>query len=153
MVLLKKTPPKGKRLLILATSSSRMVMEQMGLIDSFDSVIATLKKNYTIYPQLKKPINQNTSQTPAIIPGSSHNFTAGKPWYMDRFKVWSGGTEGSVEFPRFSGQSQTNTHQSWISNGQSYRENMNEYARKHSIVSVGDSSRLLPKRKRHSVRK
>lgn len=37
LVLLKKPPPKGHKLLILATTSQRSVLEQMELIDSFNT--------------------------------------------------------------------------------------------------------------------
>ncbi|MCJ1477379.1 transport between ER and Golgi ATPase protein [Lambiella insularis] len=40
MVLLKKQPPKGRQLLILATSSERSVLQQLDLFTSFDSDIA-----------------------------------------------------------------------------------------------------------------
>jgi len=39
LVLLKKNPPLGKRLLIIATSSRKSVLEQMGMTDVFDSII------------------------------------------------------------------------------------------------------------------
>ena len=40
MVLLKKQPPKGRRLLVLATSSERTVLQQLDLFSSFDADIA-----------------------------------------------------------------------------------------------------------------
>ena len=40
MVLLKKQPPKGRRLLVLATSSERAVLQQLDLFSSFDADIA-----------------------------------------------------------------------------------------------------------------
>jgi len=40
MVLLKKQPPKGRRLLVLATTAERSVMQQLDLFTSFDSDIA-----------------------------------------------------------------------------------------------------------------
>jgi vesicle-fusing ATPase len=40
MVLLKKQPPKGKRLLILATTGERSVLQQLDLFTSFDADIA-----------------------------------------------------------------------------------------------------------------
>jgi len=39
LVLLKKVPPKGRRLLILATSSSRQVLEQMEMVPCFTDVL------------------------------------------------------------------------------------------------------------------
>lgn len=40
MVLLKKQPPRGRRLLVLATTSERSVLQQLDLFTSFDSDIA-----------------------------------------------------------------------------------------------------------------
>lgn len=40
MVLLKKEPPKGRRLLVLATTGERSVMQQLDLFTAFDSDIA-----------------------------------------------------------------------------------------------------------------
>lgn len=40
MVLLRKQPPKGRRLLIIATTTERSVLSQMGLLTSFDADIA-----------------------------------------------------------------------------------------------------------------
>eukprot|EP01137_Pigoraptor_chileana_P025948 Opistho-2@96200 len=54
MVLLKKQPPKGKRLLVLATTSRRSVLADMGLTDSFD---ATLKvPNLTKIDQITRAL-------------------------------------------------------------------------------------------------
>ena len=39
MVLFQKKPPKGRRLLVLATSSERTIMSQLGLLNTFDSEI------------------------------------------------------------------------------------------------------------------
>jgi len=36
---------------------------------------------------------------PGFTRRKSNSITGGKQWNMDRFKMWSGGTEGSVEFP------------------------------------------------------
>ena len=40
MVLLKKEPPKGRRLLVLATTGERSVLQQLDVFTSFDSDIA-----------------------------------------------------------------------------------------------------------------
>ena len=62
-------------------------------------------KAYTIFPALKTPTAhknaKNSDKIAAITsPRASDKYTAGKCWSMDRFKMWSGGTEGSVEFPK-----------------------------------------------------
>ncbi|KAI9761566.1 MAG: transport between ER and Golgi ATPase protein [Chaenotheca gracillima] len=45
MVLLRKQPPKGRRLLILATTTERSVMQQLDLFDSFDTHMAVPNVN------------------------------------------------------------------------------------------------------------
>ncbi|KAI9842423.1 MAG: transport between ER and Golgi ATPase protein [Sclerophora amabilis] len=45
MVLLRKQPPKGRRLLILATTTERSVMQQLDLYNSFDADIAVPNVN------------------------------------------------------------------------------------------------------------
>lgn len=45
MVLLKKEPPKGRRLLVLATTGERSVMQQLDLFTAFDSDIAVPNVN------------------------------------------------------------------------------------------------------------
>lgn len=47
MVLLKKQPPKGRRLLVLATTSERSVLQQLDLFTAFDSDIAVSNIHYT----------------------------------------------------------------------------------------------------------
>ena len=39
LVLLKKSPPKGKRLLIICTSSKKEVLQQMEMLESFTDVL------------------------------------------------------------------------------------------------------------------
>jgi len=39
---------------------------------------------------------------PGFTRRKSNCITSGKQWNMDRFKMWSGGTEGSVEYPKWS---------------------------------------------------
>ena len=51
MVLLGKTPPKGRRLLILATTTQRSVLQHLDLFDSFDSEIAV--PNVNTYAELE----------------------------------------------------------------------------------------------------
>lgn len=41
MVLLKKEPPPGKKLMVLCTSSCRSILQQMGLLSTFTSVLHT----------------------------------------------------------------------------------------------------------------
>lgn len=50
MVLLKKEPPKGRRLLVLATTGERSVLQQLDLFTSFDSDIAV--PNVSTYTEL-----------------------------------------------------------------------------------------------------
>ena len=38
---------------------------------------------------------------PGFTRKKNSNCISGKQWNMDRFKMWSGGTEGSVEFPKW----------------------------------------------------
>merc|ERR1712048_116935 len=38
---------------------------------------------------------------PGFTRKKNSNCISGKQWDMDRFKMWSGGTEGSVEFPKW----------------------------------------------------
>lgn len=45
MVLLKKEPPKGRRLLVLATTGERSVLQQLDVFTSFDSDIAVPNVN------------------------------------------------------------------------------------------------------------
>lgn len=47
MVLLKKQPPKGRRLLVLVTTSERSVLQQLDLFTAFDSDIAISNVNYS----------------------------------------------------------------------------------------------------------
>lgn len=47
MVLLKKQPPKGRRLLVLVTTSERSVLQQLDLFTAFDSDIAVSNVNYS----------------------------------------------------------------------------------------------------------
>lgn len=47
MVLLKKQPPKGRRLLVLATTSERSVLQQLDLFTAFDSDISVANIHYT----------------------------------------------------------------------------------------------------------
>lgn len=47
MVLLKKQPPKGRRLLVLVTSSERSVLQQLDLFTAFDSDIAVSNVNHS----------------------------------------------------------------------------------------------------------
>jgi len=68
-------------------------------------------QSYSIFPALQESASD---QRPAILAAtvndvikpvqqkSRYKCTAGKKWNMDRFKMWSGGTEGSVEFPKWS---------------------------------------------------
>ncbi len=51
MVLLGKTPPKGRRLLILATTTQRSVLQHLDLFDSFNSEIAV--PNVNTYAELE----------------------------------------------------------------------------------------------------
>ncbi|RPA83589.1 AAA-domain-containing protein [Ascobolus immersus RN42] len=50
LVLLRKTPPKGRRLLILCTSTERTVLQQMDVLNAFDAEIAV--PNVTGFEQL-----------------------------------------------------------------------------------------------------
>merc|ERR1719461_1154603 len=56
MVLLKKSPPEGKRLLVLATTSSRRVMTEMGLSEAFDTIIKcpVIQKPAHLFSALEK---------------------------------------------------------------------------------------------------
>ncbi len=51
MVLLGKTPPKGRRLLVLATTTQRSVLQHLDLFDSFNSEIAV--PNVNTYAELE----------------------------------------------------------------------------------------------------
>lgn len=57
MVLLGKTPPKGRRLLILATTTQRSVLQHLDLFDSFNSEIAV--PNVNTYPELGHILGQS----------------------------------------------------------------------------------------------
>ncbi|MCJ1390373.1 transport between ER and Golgi ATPase protein [Xylographa bjoerkii] len=57
MVLLKKQPPKGRRLLIIATTSERSVLQQLDLFTSFDSDIAV--PNVGSYDELSHILKQS----------------------------------------------------------------------------------------------
>jgi len=89
--------------------------------EDYDKVVE--KPRYEIFP----PLNTKKGVQPSLIgevdrhrwnvkqddedepdeaePGftrrKSNCITSGKQWNMDRFKMWSGGTEGSVEFPKW----------------------------------------------------
>jgi len=89
-----------------------------------ENVVTENKPRYKIFP----PLNIKKGEKPSLIgevdrhrwnvkiddeeeldeaePGftrrKSKGITSGKQWNMDRFKMWSGGTEGSVEFPKWS---------------------------------------------------
>ena len=57
MVLLKKDPPKDRRLLVLATTGERSVLQQLDLFTSFDSDIAV--PNVKGYDELKVVVNES----------------------------------------------------------------------------------------------
>ncbi|KAL9043695.1 MAG: hypothetical protein Q9214_003124, partial [Letrouitia sp. 1 TL-2023] len=57
MVLLKKIPPEGRRLLILATTGERSVLQQLDLFTAFDSDIAV--PNVGNYTELNHIMNQS----------------------------------------------------------------------------------------------
>ena len=57
MVLLQKDPPKDRRLLILATTSERSVMQQLDLFPAFDSDIAV--PNVTGFDELKVIVRES----------------------------------------------------------------------------------------------
>lgn len=57
MVLLGKTPPKGRRLLILATTTQRSVLQHLDLFDSFNSEIAV--PNVNTYAELEHILRQS----------------------------------------------------------------------------------------------
>lgn len=57
MVLLKKIPPEGRRLLILATTGERSVLQQLDLFTAFDSDIAV--PNVGSYAELNHIMNQS----------------------------------------------------------------------------------------------
>lgn len=64
MVLLKKEPPKGRRLLVLATTGERSVMQQLDLFTAFDSDIAV--PNVNGYAELSHILEKsNVFQDPA----------------------------------------------------------------------------------------
>ena len=57
MVLLKKDPPKDRRLLVLATTSERSVLQQLDLFQTFDSDIAV--PNVMTYEELKGIVQES----------------------------------------------------------------------------------------------
>lgn len=57
MVLLKKEPPKGRRLLVLATTGERSVMQQLDLFTAFDSDIAV--PNVSGFAELSRILEQS----------------------------------------------------------------------------------------------
>lgn len=65
--------------------------------------ISKTASNYSIFPALRKSSTTTQPETDILMPRprQSYHYTAGKRWNMDRFKMWSGGTEGSVEFPQW----------------------------------------------------
>merc|ERR1712224_1023336 len=99
-------------------------------------------RTYQIFPPLR---GAKTSTNPVTLTGDGQdiprqncNFTAGKRWNMDKFQMWSGGTDGSVEFPKWDSPNSYNDHQNWTTNvhKDTYRKEMSEYARRASSVSM-----------------
>jgi vesicle-fusing ATPase len=69
MVLLKKTPPKGRRLLILATTAERSVMQQLDIQRSFKQEIAV--PNINTYEELGAVLREiNAFEDPSQISGA-----------------------------------------------------------------------------------
>merc|ERR1712224_67231 len=106
------------------------------------SQLASSKNSYKIFPPLREA---KTSTNPVTligdgndIPKQNCNFTAGKRWNMDKFQMWSGGTDGSVEFPKWDSPNSYNDHQNWTTNvhKDTYRKEMSEYARRFSHETV-----------------
>ena len=112
-------------------------------------------KPYTIHPPLKPTKNKKSISPDTCTitvdknsnPQNGRNYTAGKSWSMDKFRMWSGGTDGSVEFPKWSNPNQYSSHQNWAASAHEggYRRKMSEYARRVSVQSsridrVGSSS-------------
>ena len=72
------------------------------------SIFPALNTQSGTHPRLIPHRYQNTQEDACEPDEGDLDFTrkvrssviAGKHWTMDRFKMWSGGTEGSVEFPR-----------------------------------------------------
>jgi vesicle-fusing ATPase len=40
LVLIKRQPPKGKKLLVIGTTSNKLVLDDMGLTDAFDATVS-----------------------------------------------------------------------------------------------------------------
>ena len=68
MVLLKKAPPKGRRLLVIATTAERSVLQQLDLFTSFDSDIAV--PNVDSYTELSYILRRSNA---AIDPEKAAN--------------------------------------------------------------------------------
>lgn len=74
MVLLKKEPPKGRRLLVLATTGERSVMQQLDLFTAFDSDIAV--PNVSSHAELSHILEQSgVFQDPARAIGEFRELT------------------------------------------------------------------------------
>jgi vesicle-fusing ATPase len=65
MVLLRKQPPKGRRLLILATTTQRSVLQQLDIFNSFDSDIPV--PNVKNHEELKFILEKNGAFSPQDI--------------------------------------------------------------------------------------
>ncbi|TPX19533.1 transport between ER and Golgi ATPase protein [Coccidioides immitis] len=65
MVLLRKQPPKGRRLLILATTAERSVLKQLNVFNSFDSDIAV--PNVNTYEELAYILKETGSFSPQEV--------------------------------------------------------------------------------------
>merc|ERR1712066_78903 len=65
------------------------------------------KNRYKIFPELIPVNGENLNERRFDVnyyKKQQNNLTAGREWNMDRFMMWSGGTEGSVEFPTWEKQ-------------------------------------------------
>ncbi|KAL1960893.1 hypothetical protein VTO42DRAFT_5876 [Malbranchea cinnamomea] len=71
MVLLRKQPPKGRRLLVLATTTERSVLKQLDVFNSFNSDI--MVPNVNTYDELAHTLQEEGSFSPQEISQSLSN--------------------------------------------------------------------------------